>query len=149
MIGLVLKLSHCWLYALLFAPKVPSVGSHGRKPVGWVLPFFRFGDDCLGRRQSGDCGFAAEGFWWRLAAFLIASPHPLSKAFFIEDYEGSWRGAMSVGGADCEASRRNADAAATASRLREPPADEFEMIVDLLGIGGTFSNLDSTRRYRR
>ena len=42
----------------------------------------------------------------------MASPLPLSNAFFIRDFEGSWRGEL-VGGADCEASasRRNADAA--------------------------------------
>ena len=32
------------------------------------------------------------GFFWRLAAFFIASPLPLSNAFFIRDFEGSWRG---------------------------------------------------------
>ncbi len=51
-------------------------------------------------------------FCWRLAAFFIASPLPLSNAFFVRDFEGFWRGEL-VGGADCEASasRRNADAA--------------------------------------
>ena len=76
--------------------------------------------------KAGSCGFAAEGFWWRLAACFIASPHPLSNAFFVRDFEGSWRREL-VGSADYEASasRRNADAASTASRVREPLAGEF------------------------
>ena len=55
---------------------------------------------------------AGMDFCWRLAAFFIASPLPLSNAFFVRDFEGFWRGEL-VGGADCEASasRRNADAA--------------------------------------
>ena len=47
---------------LVFAPKVPSVGSHGREPVvKWPPPFSAFAASACGRRKCGVEGFAAGG----------------------------------------------------------------------------------------
>jgi hypothetical protein len=55
-------------------------------------------DNSLWRRllavgaKAGLVALLRWGFWWRLAAFFIASPHPLSMSFGIRDFEGHGEG---------------------------------------------------------
>ena len=95
---------------LVLAPKVPSVGSRGRKPVvGWPpyqLPLLR---RALAVGAKAEIGALPRHCWDFFAAcrhFLWPLPlRPLSIAFFIRDLEGYWRGGY-VGIADWEASAR-------------------------------------------
>ncbi len=85
------------------APKEPSVGtvfreaeaSGGSPRLGGPHHFIRLGGDRL--------RLAARRGWWLccggyfvggLPPFLIASPLPLSNAFFVRDFEGYWRGEL-------------------------------------------------------
>ena len=86
MIELVVKFIHCWLYALLFAPKVPYVGSIGREPeVGGFPILFALAVTACGRRQGGVGGFAAGGiFCGGLPPFRWPLPDPPHRFAFGE-----------------------------------------------------------------
>ena len=69
---------------LVFAPKVPSVGSHGREPVvKWPPPFSAFAASACGRRKCGVEGFAAGGIL--VAAWLCAQVLNRDYGFGVAD----------------------------------------------------------------
>ncbi len=120
----------------VFAPKVPSVGSRGRKPVvGWPphqFPLLRRALAVGAKAEIGALPCHCWVFCWRLAAIFCGlspcapSPSPSLSEILKAIGEGGY-----VGVADWEASasRRNADAAI------QPQAGEFGFWVRGWGIG--------------